>query len=150
MTTPMSPTDFLNQGSGSSYPGVKFPEIGAEVKGTIVADPRVVTTPNLNTGEPEPKLVLEVHTEVDTSVSDGNGGTRTANDEIVAVWVNKGWQSGAVRDAVQKAGATAVLNGGRIHIRYTADGEKKPGRHAPKLYEASYKPPAGGVNLDDL
>lgn len=150
MTMNMTPTDFLNQGSGSSHPGVKFPEIGAEVKGTIVSDPKVVTTPNLNTGEPEPKLVLEVQTEVDTFVSDGNGGTTTVKDEVVAVWVNKGWQSGAVRDAVQKAGASAILNGGRIHIRYSGDGERKPGRHAPKLYEASYKAPTGGVGLDDL
>jgi hypothetical protein len=149
-TTDMTPTDFLNQGSGSGHPGVKFPEIGAEVKGTIVAEPKVVKTPNLSDGALEPKLVLEVLTEVETYVSDGNKGTTTVKDEIVAVWINKGWMSGALRDAVQKAGANGVFEGGRVHIRYSGDGEKKPGRTPAKLYEASYKAPPAGVPFADL
>lgn len=142
--------DFLNQGSGSSYPSVSFPDRGCEVKGRIVSVPRVVTSTNLNTGQPEDKLVVEIETEVDTHVGDGAGGYRTVNGEIVALWVRRGWMLGAVRDAVQEAKASSLDEGGVLHVRYTDDGERKPGKNPPKLYKAKYTPPAGGVNLDDF
>jgi hypothetical protein len=148
-----SVSDFLNQGSGSGYPGVKFNQVGDEVKGTIISDPRIVETPSLKDGAPEPKLVLEVHTEVDSVVSDGEGGDKTVTDEDVALWVRKGWMSGAVRDAVQKAGASNIEQGGRIHVKLVE--LRKPtkvGFNPTKIFEAVYKAPdkPSGVSLDDL
>lgn len=142
--------DFLNQGSGSSYPSVSFPDPGAEVKGRIVSVPRIVSTPGFNGGEVEDKLVVEIETEVDTFTPDGDGGYRKVNGEIVALWVRKGWMLGAVRDAVSEAKASSIDEGGTLHVRYTGDGERKPGKNPPKLYKAKYTPPAGGVSLDDM
>lgn len=143
--------DFLNQGSGSSYPSVSFPEIGAEVKGRIVSEPRIVPTTPYGGGEPEDKLVVEIETTVDTNTPDGNGGYNTVKGETVALWVRKGWMLGAVREAVREAGRTTLDEGGTLHVRYTEDGERKPGKNPPKLFKAKYTPPAaGGVDLDDL
>lgn len=130
--------EFLNTNSGGSgNPAVKFPTIGSSIKGVIVGTPRVVTTPSLDTGEPEKKLVIEL--------CDDNG-------ELWALWVKAGWMATAVRDAVTKAGATGLLEGGTLVVKYSADGEqKKAGLNPPKIYEAAYKPPAPtGVNVDDL
>lgn len=130
--------EFLNTSSGGGgYPSAKFANVGDSVKGVIVGTPRVVTTPNIQSGDPEKKLVIEMCTD------DG---------EMVALWVKAGWMATAVRDAVTKSGATGLLEGGTLVVKYSADGEqKKAGFNPPKIYEAAYKPPApSGVNVDDL
>lgn len=130
--------DFLNTSSGGSgYTSVTFPNIGDSVKGVIVGIPRVVETPNLNTGAPEKKLVIDLQCD------DG---------EMRTLWVRAGWMAGALKDAVAKAGVANIGEGGTLVMKYSANGEQtKPGFTPPKLYEAAYKPPtptAGSV--DDL
>lgn len=148
--TNLDPNDFLNQGSGSGFPGVKFPEIGAEVKGKLVSKPRVV--PVTNDGETENVLIVEIHTTVDAYTGTKQAGYTKINDETVSLWVRrKGWLLGAIRDAVSEAGASGLEEGGELHVRYTADGQaSKATWTPPKLYKAKYTPPAGGVNLDDF
>lgn len=155
MTTDMSPSEFLAGGSGSGYPGVKWMKVGDEVRGTIISEPRVVTSPSLKDGSPEAKLVLEVRTEIDTRIGDRDAdeGFRIVNDEDVAVWVRKGWMSGAVRDAVQESGASSIEEGGRISLKLVE--LRKPtqvGYSPTQIFEAKYKAPVkpAGVPLDEL
>lgn len=61
---------------------------------------------------------------------------------------------GAVRAAVQAAGAKSLEVGGRLQMAYTGDGvAKTPGFNAPKEYQARYTPPTstpGSVSVDDI
>jgi hypothetical protein len=150
--TNLDPNDFLNSGSGSGYPGVKFPEIGAEVKGKLVSTPRVVPVTNDDDGTTENVLIIELDPGVDTWTGTKAKGYTTINGEPVALWVRrKGWMVGAIRDAVSEAGATGLAEGGELHVRYTGDGQaSKSTWTPPKLYKAKYTPPAQNVSLDDF
>ena len=156
MSTPMSTSDFLAGGSGSGLPGVKWMRVGDEVRGTIITEPRVVETPSLKPGGGlEPKLVVEVRTEVDTRISDRDNeeGFRIVNGEDVAVWVRKGWMAGAVRDAVRAAGATSVEEGGKLSLKLIELRKPTtPGYSPTQIFEAKYKAPEkpAGVDIDDF
>jgi hypothetical protein len=130
---------------------VKFPEIGAEVKGRIISKPRVVPVTD-DDGLTENVLIIEIHTDVDTWTGTKAKGYTTVKDEPVALWVRKkGWLLGAIRDAVSEAGAGGLEERAELHVRYTSDGQaSKSTWTPPKLYKAKYTPPAGGVSLDDL
>lgn len=57
----------------------------------------------------------------------------------------------AVADALRAAGAKTLEVGGTLALAYTGDGEATSrGFNPPKLYQAAYKAPVAGVNLDDL
>jgi hypothetical protein len=59
---------------------------------------------------------------------------------------------GAIRAAVQAAGAKTLEVGGRLQLAYTGDGvAPKAGLNAPKEYKAKYTPPTqGGVDVNDI
>lgn len=143
--------DFLNESSGSSYPGVAFPQIGAEVKGLIVSEPRLVDVTN-DDGEVEQKMIVEIETIVDTWIGKKNNYTQV-NGEVVALWVKKGWMRSAIRDAVADSGAGRIQKGGTLHVKHTEEGvAKKSTFNPPKLFKAKYVAPVAntGVDLDDL
>jgi hypothetical protein len=147
---------FLNSGSTSGLPGVKWMKVGDEVRGTIISEPRVVETQSLKAGGGmEAKLVLEVRTEVDTRITDSTNddGFRIVNGEDVAVWVRKGWMAGAVRDAVRAAEATSIEEGGKLSLKLVELRKPTtPGYSPTQIFEAKYKAPEkpAGVSLDDL
>lgn len=127
--------EFLKSSSGDLHPGFKFAAIGDTIKGRICEAPKVVETPNLNTGNPEKKLVLAVETE---------------EGETWSVWIRRGFLARAVNEAIEAAGATGLAEGGTIAIRYSED--RDTGKPQPaKVFVAKYQPPAASaVSVDDL
>lgn len=114
----------------------RFAEVGDKIRGEIVAPPRIVTTDDLNGGTSD-KLVVDIKAEAD--------------GETYAVWVKQGAMGKAVAAAVKEAGASQLLEGGTLGLAFTSLGTpSKPGFSPPKLYTASYKPPASGVDPDDI
>jgi len=147
MTT--STMDWLdaNKGGGDSNPGVFFGTPGQTVKGIIAEPPRPVET---KYGD---RLVIDLKvTAVKDGICKGTEGADGAIEvgETVTVWAKPGAMSGAIRSAVEDADATGLTVGDTLTIKYVADGEKKPGKNPPKLYEARYEPAKPSTSLDDL
>jgi hypothetical protein len=127
---------WLNNSNYETHTSFKFKEVGDKIRGEIVAEPRIVNTEDLNGGSSD-KLVLDIRAEAD--------------GETYSVWVKKGLMGKAIAAAVKEAGATQLLEGGTLGIAHTGIGQpSKPGFNPPKFYQASYKPPAAGVNPDDI
>lgn len=137
-TTPAD--DFLLSGGS---PSAKFPNIGATVTGTVarVGDPmqqRDYANGNpkfWDDGSPMMQLPVDLATaERDPEIVDDDG-TRT-------IYI-KGQMKKAIADAVRAAGARGLAVGGTLTVTYASDGEvKKAGFNPPKIYTASYTPPA--------
>jgi hypothetical protein len=127
-------------------PWAKFPVIGSEVDGIVVSEPEArqqrdyddntpLTWPN---GDPRMEVVVDLDTaERDPNV-EGDTGRRALHI--------KGFMTEAVRKAVRAVGADGLEIGGRLRVRYTADGEKKGRNDPPKLYAAVYARPQGAGN----
>ena len=123
----------------SGAASAKFEAIGATVTGTVVdfdmRDQTDFTTGKPLTwddGNPRKQLVVTLQTEEQTEPDD-DGKRRL---------FIKGQMQGAVRDAVQKAGANGLAKGGTLTVQYYADGEQaKRGFNPPKLYRAKYAEP---------
>ena len=141
--------DFL---SASGAPAAKFPEIGDTVKGTVLAS-EVRQQTKLEDGSllwwdkecTRPRLQLVVTLDVGET-----GDYDTTERRIYA----KGDMLRAIKEAVKEGGGT-FDNGGRLKVRYVADGEQKVrGHNPPKLYKAKWTPPAktapSVADLDDL
>jgi hypothetical protein len=132
--------DFLMAGGTTS---AKFPEPGTTVTGVIVREPEVQQQRDFTSGEPKfwedgkPMQQLQVILETaerDPSIPDDDGHR--------AVYV-KGQMQKAVKDAVRKSGAKGIAVGGTLAVTYTGDGETtRRGMNPPKLYAATYTPPA--------
>lgn len=137
----MNANDLL-MGSGSK--SAAFPTIGTSVSGRIVREPKAQqqTDPKdgsfktFANGDPMMQLVVQIQT-------DERDATDADDDGIRALYV-KGKMLAAVRDAVKAAGAKGLEVGGELTVTYVADGEKtNKAFNAPKLYTATYRPPAG-------
>jgi hypothetical protein len=127
--------EFLAASNYESHPGFKFTEVGQTCKGTIVSEPRVVETDDLNGGRSK-KLVLDVETAEGTFSL-----WLPANRKITT----------AVSQAVKEAGATGLAQGGKIAVKFTGEGEQlKVGFNPPKLFTAKYEAPAKVVAVDDM
>lgn len=131
--------DFLARSSGDLHPAFKFTNIGDTLAGTIVEEPRTVTTPNIQTKAPEEKLIVAVQDDA------GN---------VWALWVKSGFMARALHAATKSAGAR-LAQGGKLVVRFSE--ERDTGKPQPaKVFEAIYKPPAvsaddvSGTNLEDL
>lgn len=133
--------DFLNSGGGA--PAAKFPTIGTVVRGTIV-DAEVQDQTDFETGEalvwqdgkPRKQLIITV----DTGIVDGDDD---GNRRLFA----KGNMLTAIREAVKPHGELAV--GGKLAVKYSDDGvASKRGFNPPKLFKATYEPPAKTVAVD--
>lgn len=129
------PTQFLAQSrSYDSNPAFRFNDIGDEINGTILNEPRVIETDDLDGGR-TPKLVLDIET----------------NDGTYSLWLPRGKRiTQAVADAVKDAGATNLEPGGTLRLKHTGLGEQpKAGFNPPKLFKAAYTTPTP-VALDDF
>lgn len=128
--------DWLQSSNFESHPSFKFTAVGDKIRGEIVAPPRIVTTSDLNGGESD-KLVVDIKAEAD--------------GETYSIWVKKGAMGRAVAQAVNEAGAKQLQEGGVLGLAHTGLGTpSKPGFNPPKLYQASYRAPAAGVDPDDI
>lgn len=140
MTTANAANDFL---MGTQIPSFKFDKPGATVIGYVDREPELFQQRDINTKEPlfwksgEPKnqtrIVLELVPELQAKHDNEDG--------LVAIYV-KGLMQKAIGKAVRDSGASGVHKGGKLKVTFTALGEAKNGLNAPKLYTASYKPPA--------
>lgn len=128
-------SDFLDQNTGDFSPGFKFANVGDTCKGVVVGAPRIVDNTDLN-GNPQRSLVVDVDTD----------------DGTFAVWLPSGKGiTRAVSKAVKDAGATGIVEGAKLAVKYTGNGEAtKPGFSPPKLFEAKYEAPKDSVDLEDF
>ncbi len=126
----------------------KFEAIGDDVKGVIEAteirsqtDIQTGEVLTWNDGNPRKQIVITLQTtQYDSDEDDG----------MRRVYV-KGQMQGALREAVKKAGEHGIGVGGKLAVKYIADGEQKTrGFNAPKVYQVWYQaPPAEVLSVDD-
>ena len=136
-----------NSGGGDSNPGVAFDDIGAKIVGVINTAPAIVDT---QYGE---RMVMDLIADKASECTAGPDRNVVNAGDVVTLWIKPGAMTRAIKEALVNAGAGDPEVGGIIAVKYTGDGEKKPGRNAPKLYKATYqKPPTGtaGPDNDDL
>lgn len=132
--------DFLMGGGVTS---AKFEVPGTTVGGPILRQPEVQQQRDYSTGEAkfwdDGKPMQQLAVQVQTDQRD----PEQPDDDGVRAFYIKGNMLKAVREAVRKAGAKGLETGGHLAITYTGDGEaKKRGFNPPKLYSATYTPPA--------
>lgn len=124
--------------------GVKsasFASIGDSVTGFIASKPEVQHQTDFETSEPlywkdgKPRLQLKVilQTEDRDPEDQDDDGQR-------AVYI-KGNMQQAVSKAVRAAKAGGLAVGGKLRIKYVANGAGQRGKNPPKLYEALYRAP---------
>lgn len=147
---PNSPDNHQNPDAGAflmqgSVPSASFLKIGTSVTGRICEPPTVQQQRDMETsapktwddGSPMLQLVVTLQTdERDNEIEDDDGRRR--------IYIKFNMKK-AVADAVRKAKAKALEVGGELTVKYVKNGEQtKKGFSPPKLYEASYVPPADG------
>lgn len=127
---------------GGGVPSAKFETVGASARGTVdnitasqqtdFTTGELLTWPN---GDPRMQVLVDLATEQrDPAVADDDGRRR--------LYIKGKNLTAAVREAVRKAGAKGLEVGGLLTVTYIGDGtQEKRGINAPKLYEASYRPP---------
>ncbi len=134
----MNADDFFAGGATSA----KFDTIGVTVGGVIsrVGEPmqqRDFTTsaPKFwDDGRPMMQLPVDVKTDLRDPEQPEDDGTRT-------LYI-RGEMQKAIREAVRKAGAKGLREGGTLTVTYSGDGVvKQRGMNPPKLYTATYLAP---------
>jgi hypothetical protein len=140
-------------GSGDKLPGFTFARVGDGVKGTVARSALVETKTDRG---PVTKLVLELDViQAKGGRVDKDGDFITAVHDIpagerVAVWLPPGFGIGAVRDALEAAGASSIDDGATMTVKLEErrdTGKPKPANVYSVVYEA---PKPSGVNASDL
>jgi hypothetical protein len=134
-------------GSGGA-PAAKFPTVGTVVTGTVIAEPRATQQVNFRTkapetwkdGSPKMQVVVKLATNLrDPEKADDNGERD--------LYIKGKNLTDAIRQAVRQSGANGIHTGGVLTVQYIGDGPTDPNADvAPKLYAASYQPPAVSFN----
>lgn len=135
---------------GEGVVSATFLQIGATTSGVISEAPEVRQQSDMASGEPkvwsngDPMLQLVVTLQTEErrqDIEDDDGRRR--------IYIKSNMKN-AVRDAVKKAGAKQLLVGGKLAVRYVADGEvSQRGFNAPKMYQARYEAPADNFLQDE-
>ena len=150
------PNAFLFGGGGKA---AKFENIGDTVEGRIenvevsqqtsMEDNTPLTWPD---GRPREQLVITLAT--DLREGDDDDGIRKVYAKGGKYEAAEGTGTSlkdAVADAVRKAGAKSIDEGGTLKVGHTGIGKKtNRGYSAPKLYRAVYTPPKASVGAADL
>jgi hypothetical protein len=140
-------------GSGDKLPGFTFARVGDGVKGTVARSALVETKTDRG---PVTKLVLELDViQAKGGRVDKDGDFITAVHDIpagerVAVWLPPGFGIGAVRDALEAAGASSIDDGATMTVKLEErrdTGKPKPANVYSVVYEA---PKPSGVSASDL
>lgn len=140
----MDSDSFLMGAGGRS---ATFKNVNDQVDGVVMSyemrqqtDPKTREVKTWNDGAPMMQLVVTLLTEEHTDDDD---------DGLRRLYI-KGQMQMAVADAVRKAGARGIREGGRLFVRYTGDGQAaRPGLSAPKHYFAKYQAPVQAVSEYD-
>lgn len=147
--------DFLFGGGGKA---AKFEAVGDTVEGTIV-EAKVTQQTDMESNEPltwadgSPRMQLVVSLQTDAKTEDDDGVRRIyAKGGTYEVDSGTGTSmKQAIADAVKKAGAKSLDEGGWLKVGHTGLGKKtNRGYSAPKLFRASYKAPVASISADDL
>ena len=132
---------------GTGARSAAFKDHGDRVWGTIMSAV-VKQQTDFTTQKPkfyddgDPMLHVIITLLTDLSEDDEDDGMR-------AVYA-KGQMLKAIRNAVSKAGAKGIAEGGRLVVQYTGDAEpKQKGMSGAKQYFAKYEPPTSPVELSD-
>lgn len=149
--------DFLFGGGGKA---AKFEKIGDTVEGQItdvkvtqqtsMEDNTPLTWPD---GSPRMQLVIALQTNERTEGEDDDGVRKLyAKGGKYEVAEGTGTSmKDAIGDAVKKAGAKTIEEGGKLTVGHSGMGKKtNRGFSAPKLYRAVYDPPKASVAASDL
>ena len=144
MTQQFADPNSLIMGTGAR--SAAFKEHKDEVWGTIMSSATRQQT-NLQ-GEPKTydngDPMLQVVITLLTSQRDDDD-----DDGLRAVYA-KGQMLKAIGDAVRKAGARGIEDGGKLFVRYVSDAEpKQRGFNGAKQYIAKYDPPATITEIPD-
>jgi hypothetical protein len=148
--------DFLFGGTGKA---AKFEEVGDQVEGTIddvkvaqqtsMEDNTPLTWPD---GSPRMQLIITLRTEA--REGDDDDGVRRVYAKGGRYEVASGTGTSmkdAIADAVKKAGAKSIDEGGTLKVAHTGMGKKtNRGFSAPKLFRATYEAPKASVMANDL
>jgi hypothetical protein len=147
---------FLEDAAKPTFPSAKFLKEGAVIVGKVVGVD-MATTPDIGSDTETEKLVLAIEATNVTNLE----RTDPENDkkdipctvgETYAVWVRpKSNMARAIAQAVRKANAEEVVEGGTIAIQFTGEGEvRTKGHNAPKLFAAEYAAPVAAVSVGSL
>lgn len=138
MTQPSSAVAGFFSGGGKA---AKFPAIGTTLSGTITAVHPPEPQTDFATKQPiagKTQVRIELATELRDPDIDFDDGSRT-------LYI-RGWMTGAIGEALRKAGAKEPQIGGTLSVTYTGDGTPpQPGFNGPKLYSANYTPPTSST-----
>ena len=138
MTQPTGTVSGFFSGGGKT---AKFPTVGTTIAGTITAVHPPEPQRDFQTQQEIPgktQVRVELQTDQRDPDIEFDDGSRT-------LYV-KGWMTGAIGDALRKAGAKEPQIGGQLTITYTGDGApSRPGFSGPKQYSATYTPPPNGT-----
>jgi hypothetical protein len=148
--------DFLNGGGGRA---AKFEEMGDFVEGEIT-EVKLSQQTDMESGAPltwsdgSPRMQLVIAIKTDQTDGENDDGVRRiyakGGNYEVASGSGKSMKD-AIADAVKKANARTIEEGGYIKVAYTGQGKKtNRGFSAPKLWKASYKVPVQSVAAEDL
>ena len=140
MSQPTDPNAIL-MGGGS--PALKFEQIGTSYTGTVVAEPTASQQTDFRTkmpetwqdGSPKMQVLVQLSTQLRDPQKPDDDGTRT-------LYVKGKELTNAIRAAVRASGANGIHTGGTLTVQYVGEGQAQQGMNAPKLYAASYQPPA--------
>lgn len=148
--------DFLFGGGGKA---AKFEEVGDAVEGTIddvkltqqtgMEDNLPLTWPD---GSPRMQLVITLRTdEREGADDDGVRRIYAKGGRYEAASGTGTSMKDAIADAVKKAGAKGIDEGGRLKVAHTGIGKKtNRGFSPPKLFRATYEAPKASVAADEL
>jgi hypothetical protein len=137
--------DEVNQAlMGGGGRSASFKEHKDQVWGVITNSSMRQQT-DFTTGEPKvwddgsPRMQIVISLQTDERVDDEDDGTRNVYVKIPSQMMR------AMRDAIKKAGAEGISNGGKFLVRYVGDAEpKKRGMSGEKQYFVKYEAPPSG------
>lgn len=148
--------DFLFGGGGKA---AKFEEVGDTVEGRI-EDVVVSQQTSMDDNTPltwpdgRPRMQMVVTLATDLREGDDDDGIRKLYAKGGRYEVASGAGTSmkdAIADAVKKAGAKSIDEGGYLKVGHSGVGKKtNRGYSAPKLYRAVYEPPKASVGADEL
>lgn len=133
-----SADDFFAGGT----PSAKFDTPGVTIAGPVTRVGEPMQQKDFKSGAPkfwdDGKPMLQLPVDVKTDARD----PEVVNDDGTRTLYIKGNLQKAIRTAVRQAGATGLRVGGTLSVTYTGDGQAERGMNPPKLYSATYTPPA--------
>ena len=147
---------FLFGGGGKA---AAFNNIGDKVKG-VISDVQIVQQTDMDTNQPltwadgSPRMQLVVTLDTDERADDNDDGKRRVFAKGGNYEVAEGAgtsMKNAIADAVKKAGAKSLDQGGTLVVAHTGMAKKtNRGFNAAKLYRAQYEAPTKSVSGADL